>query len=110
MPCLSRRLLDFSAAGAAGNYGAAILGGAGWHGSKALDARENSALVRLPLYSPELNPVGQVFNFIKPNYLSNRMFETVEDVWSGIAGGWEKFMGDRGRVRSPAFRKRAMIQ
>ncbi|MBO0763181.1 MAG: IS630 family transposase [Hyphomicrobiaceae bacterium] len=42
-----------------------VLDGAGWHGSKTLRVPSNISLVRLPPYSPELNPVERVWLYLK---------------------------------------------
>jgi len=59
--------------------GAAVLtvDGAGWHqlGDK-LDVPSNITLLHLPPYSPELNPVENIWAYLRGNKLSNRVFDT----------------------------------
>ena len=52
---------------------------AGWHlpGGK-LRVPENISLLPLPPYSPELNPVENIWQFLRQNYLSNRVHETYD--------------------------------
>jgi transposase len=38
-----------------------VLDGAGWHSSPRLDVPENIVLLPLPPYSPELNPVENIW-------------------------------------------------
>jgi len=35
------------------------------------------ALVRLPPYSPELNPAEQIWNSLRKNYFANKVFDSL---------------------------------
>jgi len=59
---------------------ALIMDGAGWHKSKGLEVPENIRIFLLPPYSPELNPVEQLWLHVKQNVLYNRLFETLEQL------------------------------
>ena len=50
---------------------------AGWHrtGGK-LQVPNNISLLPLPCYSPELNPVENIRQFLRQNYLANGVYET----------------------------------
>lgn len=52
-----------------------ILDQAGWHKSKALAVPENIVLLHLPPYSPELNPVENLWGYMRSHFLSNRAYE-----------------------------------
>jgi hypothetical protein len=41
---------------------------------------ENLTLMSLPPWSPELNPAENLWQFLRQTFLSNRVFETVEDI------------------------------
>jgi len=47
---------------------------AGWHPSSRLVVPPNITLVALPPKCPELNPVENVWQFMRDNWLSNRIF------------------------------------
>lgn len=49
---------------------------AGWHLTAKLDVPHNITIVPLPPRSPELNPVENVWQYMRDNWLSNRVFET----------------------------------
>ncbi len=51
-----------------------ILDQAGWHGARTLLVPENLTLLSLPPYSPELNPVENLWQFLKHNFLNSRVF------------------------------------
>ena len=49
---------------------------AGWHVTAKLNVPENMTLVPLPSKSPELNPVENIWQYMRDNWLSNRIFKT----------------------------------
>ena len=50
---------------------ALLIDNAGWHIAKDLKIPHNITLIPLPPYSPELNAMEQVWQWMKSNYLSN---------------------------------------
>lgn len=48
-----------------------------WHRSKSLKFQENITIIYLPPYSPELNPVERLWQYIKHNTLRNRVYDTI---------------------------------
>ncbi len=57
-----------------------IMDGAGWHKAKALKVPANMALMFLPPYSPELNPVEHIWDSIRENDFGNAVFNSIEAV------------------------------
>ena len=49
-----------------------IKDGAGWHTNDTALAFEHITLVRLPAYSPELNPAEQIWQWLRQNELANK--------------------------------------
>ena len=45
---------------ATGSHAVLIVDGEGWHGAKCLQVQDKITLVKLPPYSPELNPMENV--------------------------------------------------
>jgi transposase len=56
-----------------------ILDGASSHTTKKLEIPTNIALVRLPPYSPELNPTEQIWRMLRGDYFGNRIFDNLDD-------------------------------
>jgi transposase len=52
-----------------GAHAVVVLDGAGWHGTPALRTPENLTPLPLPRYGPELNPVENVWEYLRPNHL-----------------------------------------
>ena len=44
------------------------------------DRPENVSVLQLPPYSPEINPVETVFQFLKARHFANQVFEITEAV------------------------------
>ena len=57
-----------------------VMDGAGWHRAKELHVPENMALIFLPPYSPELNPVEHIWDNIRENWFGNEVFNSIEGV------------------------------
>jgi hypothetical protein len=60
---------------AAGSHAALVLDGAGYHIAAALAIPENITLVRLPPYAPELNPIENVWEYLRGNKLAITVFD-----------------------------------
>ena len=57
-----------------------IMDGASWHQEYLDDDFENLNIIRLPPYSPELNPIEQVWSWLRQNEIANRCFTDYEDI------------------------------
>jgi hypothetical protein len=57
-----------------GRHAALLLDQAGWHLSAKLAVPDNITIVPLPAKCPELNPQENVWQFMRGNWLSNRVF------------------------------------
>ena len=51
-----------------------IMDQAGWHKSRELHLPEGITVLLLPPYSPELNPVENLWHYLRSHYLSNRVY------------------------------------
>ena len=55
-----------------------ITDGAGWHNTVSLAIPENMRLVKLPPYSPELNPVEHIWDDLREKSFHNRVFKSID--------------------------------
>jgi hypothetical protein len=94
-------LAELSRALPAGTHAALVLDGAGWHVSPDLEVPTNLTLIRLPPYSPELNPVERVWEHLRDRWLSHRLlaggYEAVRDA---ACVAWNALLAEPGRRRS----------
>ena len=63
-------LAELARAVSAGTHVALVLDGAGWHVSNELVVPANLTLIPLPPYSPELNPVERVWEYLRDRWLA----------------------------------------
>lgn len=56
-----------------------IIDNAGFHSTKNIEVPENIYLIRIPPYSPELNPCEQVWQYIKQRY-KNKTFKDMTEL------------------------------
>jgi transposase len=64
-----------------------VLDGAGWHKSKTLKIPENMKLLPFPPWSPELNPVENVWEELREKHFHNRVFSSLDDVEEQLLHG-----------------------
>ena len=82
-----------------------ILDGAGWHQTGGrLKVPDNISLLPLPPYSPELNPVENIWQFLRQNFLAHSLFDTYDDIVDACCSAWNKLRAIPGKFRSIATR------
>ena len=97
---MNAHLAEISRTVAKGAHAILVLDGAGWHGSKALRIPENITLVLLPPYAPELNPIENVWAYLRANRLAISIFETYDEIVTRCCNAWNFFAHDTATVRS----------
>ena len=68
---------------------------AGWHTAHALAVPDNVTLVRLPPYSPELNPVERVWLFLRERHLSHRLLAGYDAIVDALCHAWNQLAPER---------------
>ncbi len=71
---------EISSQVAPGAHAVLILDRAGWHTTGKLVIPTNITLLPLPPRAPELNPVENICQFMRDNWLSNRIFNSYEEI------------------------------
>ena len=77
---MNMHLAEISQRVTAGAHAVLVLDQAGWHTSPKLCVPENITLLRLPAYAPELNPVENLWEFLRQNLLSHRMWDSYDAI------------------------------
>jgi transposase len=83
--------------------------GAGFHIAKDLAIPRNITPMRLPAYSPELNPIENVWEYLRGNQLSNTVYETYDEIVTACCDAWNFFADDPERVATITTRSWATV-
>ena len=101
---MALHLDELSQAVAPGAHAVVLLDQAGWHTSDKLALPDNITLVPLPAKSPELNPVENVWQFMRENWLSNRVFASYDDILDHCSFAWNRLADQPWRITSIGLR------
>lgn len=103
---MNLHLREISTQVAPGAHAVLILDGAGWHqtGGK-LTIPDNISLLHLPPYSPELNPTENIWQYLRQNYLSNRVHDGYKAIVDACCEAWNALIATRDAIRSIATRE-----
>ena len=102
---MAEHLKEISAHIAPGAHAVLLLDQAGWHMSPKLAVPSNVTLLSLPPRAPELNPVENVWQFMRDNWLSNRVFESYDDIVGHCSDAWNKLVDQPWRIMSIGIRE-----
>jgi len=89
---MTLHLAEISARVAPGRHAALLVDQAGWHLSERLVVPANITIVPLPAKCPELNPQENVWQFMRDNWLSNRVFTSYTDIVDHCCYAWNKLV------------------
>lgn len=106
---MNRHLEEISKAVSPGAHAALVLDGAGWHGSEELKVPDNITAITLPPYSPELNPAENIWEDLRKNNLSNRLYETYDDIVDACCNAWNALMAAPERIATLTQRRWAKV-
>jgi hypothetical protein len=88
-----------------GAHALVMLDQAGWHMTDKLDIPGNITLLPLPAKAPELNPVENVWQFMRQNWLSNRVFRSADDILDHCCDAWNKLIDQPWCIMSLGLRQ-----
>jgi transposase len=103
---MTRHLAELSATVQPGHHAGVVLDGAGWHKTGGrLTVPDNISLLVLPPYAPELNPVENVWQYLRQNFLDHRVFEGYEQIVDACCDAWNRFANNPEIVKSITSRQ-----
>src|ERR1700737_760564 len=106
---MSMHLAEIGRRVAPGAHAALVIDGAGYHVAARLAVPRNITLVRLPPYAPELNPVENVWEYLRGNKLAITVFESYDDIVDKSCAAWRFFADDPERIASITSRTWATV-
>jgi len=77
---------------------------AGWHLTPKLDLPANISIIAIPSKSPELNPVENIWQFMRDNWLSNRVFASYDEILDHCCYAWNKLVEQPWKIMSIGLR------
>lgn len=102
---MTHHLEEISGTVAPGAHAVLLLDQAGWHTTKTLPVPDNITLLPLPARSPELNPVENLWQFLRENWLGNRIFQSYDDILDQCCEAWNKLIAQPWRIMSIGSRR-----
>ncbi len=87
-----------------GAHAVLLLDRASWHTTGALCVPKNITMILLPSRSPELNPVENIWQYLRQNWLSNRVFDNYENIVDAACDAWCKLIAQPQTITSIARR------
>jgi transposase len=98
---MAEHLREISSQVAPGAHAVLVCDGAGWHQpGERLPVPDNITLLPLPSYAPELNPIENVWAYLRSNQLSLRVWDSYEAIQTACKDAWNALMADQLRIRS----------
>jgi transposase len=101
---MNLHLTAISADVAPGCHALLLADQAGWHLSHTLVVPQNITIVLLPSKCPELNPQENVWQFIRGNWLSNRVFDNLHALIDHCCDAWNKLEAQPWTIMSLGLR------
>jgi transposase len=94
---------------APGAHAVLLMDRAGWHTTTNLDVPDNVTPIFLPSRAPELNPVENIWQYLRANWLSNRVFETYDDIVDAACQAWRNLIAQPQTITSIGMRQWAHV-
>ena len=90
-------------------HGVVLMDRAGWHTTGKLNTPKNITIILLPSRAPELNPVENIWQYIRSNWLSNRVFDDYEAILDAGCEAWNKLLAQPETIKSIGMRDWAHV-
>lgn len=107
---MNQHLKEISTQVAPGAHAVLVCDGAGWHQpGKRLCIPNNITLMPLPPYAPELNPMENIWDYLRGNKLSRLVWGGYDAIVAACKDAWDFLIGDPDRIHSIAHRSWASV-
>ena len=94
---------------ARGAHAVLLLDRAGWHTTAKLKIPNNITPILLPSRAPELNPVENVWQYLRANWLSNRVFADYDAIIDAACEAWRNLLAQPDTITSIGMRDWAHV-
>jgi len=97
---MNLHLAEIAQAVATNAHAVVLMDQAGWHMTDKLIVPCNITILPLPAKCPELNSVENIWQFMRENWLSNRIFASYPDIVDHCCDAWNKLVAQPARITS----------
>lgn len=109
LPCcnteaMNLHLAEIACTVAPGAHAVLLMDQAGWHMTPKLAVPDNISIIPLPAKCPELNPVENIWQFMRDNWLSNLIFASYDDIVGKCSNAWNNLLAQPERITSIGMR------
>lgn len=107
---MNEHLKEISTQIAPGAHAVVVCDGAGWHqpGGR-LRLPDNITLLPLPPYAPELNPMENVWEYLRGNKLSRLIWGSYKAILAACKAAWDFIINDPDRIASIGLKPWACV-
>jgi putative transposase len=106
---MNLHLAEITTQVALGAHAVLVCDGAGWHQrGKKLKVPANITLLSLPPYSPELNPMEKVWDYLRQNKLCALVWDSYDEIVDACKTAWTWLIADPERIQSIGIREWAV--
>ncbi|WP_246663778.1 IS630 family transposase [Tardiphaga sp. vice278] len=102
---MNLHLAEIAKAVAPGAHAVLLVDQAGWHLSAGLFVPANITIIPLPPKCPELNPVENIWQYMRDNWLSNRVFKSYDDIVDHCCYAWNTLLDRPWKIMSIGMRQ-----
>lgn len=107
---MNKHLAEISTCVTLGAIALLVIDGASWHRSPELIVPDNIALLTLPPYAPELNPVENIWAYLRANKFGHQVWNTYEAILDATCAAWNDLIRAPDVIRSIGTRKWAEVR
>ena len=102
---MQAHLYEISLAVTPGAHAVLLMDRAGWHIAGKLNMPNNITPILLPSRAPELNPVENIWQYLRQTYLSSRVFEEYDDIVEAACQAWNQLIDKPWQIMSIGLRQ-----
>jgi transposase len=73
---------------------------AGFHTADNVKVPESVSIINLPPYSPQLNPIEKLWQYLRKHFWSNRVYADYDALRRAAIEAWQNTCLDKGKVKS----------
>jgi len=107
---MNEHLVEISAMVAPDAHAVLVCDGAGWHQrGERLHVPDNITMLHLPPYAPELNPMENVWAYLRANKLCNLVWDSYDAILNACRRAWQFLVDEPSRIVSIGTRDWATV-